>query len=169
MSMRRLLVTFLALTLPCAAAGAASLGYVDMQRVLEESAIGKKVQDELRKEFEPKAQELGKGEAEIRKMQESLSRESALMSTDQVKKKEAEVRQRLESYQKTAGALQQEVAKVQQEKGRSVLAPAQKAVDAVSKQKKLSMVVERSLAGILFLDPALDITADVIKHMDAND
>jgi len=37
----------------------------------------------------------------------------------------------------------------------------------VAKQKKLSMVVERSLAGILYLDKGLDITADVIKTMDA--
>lgn len=169
MSMRHLLVSILILALPCAAAGAASLGYVDMQRVLEESTVGKKVQEELRKEFEPRAQELNKTEAEIRKMQESLSRESALMSSDQVKKKETGIKQRIESYQKDAAVLQQELAKVQQEKGRSVLAPAQKAVDAVSKQRKLSMVVERNLAGILFLDPALDITAEVIKHMDTKD
>ena len=172
MSMCRLLVPVLAslltLALPNAFAEAASLGYVDMQRVLEESSLGKKVQEELRREFEPRAQELGKTEAEIRKMQESLARESALMSTEQVKKKEGEIKQRLEAYQKAGGALQQELSKVQQEKGRTVLVPAQKAVDAVSKQKKLSMVVERNLGGILYLDETLDITADVIKHMDAN-
>jgi outer membrane protein len=90
------------------------------------------------------------------------------MSADQVKKKEAEIKQRIEAYQKAGGALQQEVAKVQQQKGREVMAPAQKAVDAVAKQNKLPMVVERSLTGILYLDPGLDITDDVIKHMDAS-
>lgn len=168
MPIRRLLVPVLALALPFASLQAASLGYVDMQRVLEESTLGKKVQEQLRKDFEPRAQDLGKTEAEIRQLQEGLSRESALMSTEQVKKKEAEIKQRIESYQKAGGALQQELAKVQQEKGRQVMGPAQKAVDAVAKQKKLSMVVERNQAGILFLDPGLDVTADVIKHMDAN-
>lgn len=167
MSIRPLLLPLLALTLPCALAEAASIGYVDMQRVLEESALGKKVQEELRKDFEPRAQALGKTEEEIRRMQESLARESALMSTEQVKKKEAEVNQRIESYQKAGGALQQELAKVQQEKGRSIMVPAQKAVDSVSKEKKLSLVVERSMAGILFLDEALDLTSEVIKRMDA--
>jgi outer membrane protein len=166
MSVSRI-VTILALALPFATLQAASLGYVDMQKVLEQSAQGKKVQEELRQEFEPKAQELGKTEAEIRQLQEALARDSALMSADQVKKKEAEIKQRIEAYQKTGGALQQEVAKVQQQKGREVMAPAQKAVDAVAKEKKLSMVVERSLTGILYLDPGLDITDDVIKHMNA--
>ncbi|MFY9972647.1 MAG: OmpH family outer membrane protein [Chromatiaceae bacterium] len=167
MSIRRI-VTILALALPFATLEAASLGYVDIQKVLEQSTLGKKVQEELRKEFEPRAQELGKTEAEIRQLQETLARDSALMSADQVKKKEAEIKQRIEAYQKAGGALQQEVAKVQQQKGREVMAPAQKAVDAVAKQNKLPMVVERSLTGILYLDPGLDITDDVIKHMDAS-
>jgi outer membrane protein len=168
MPIRRLLVPILAVALPFAAPEAASLGYVDMQRVLEESTLGKRVQEQLRKDFEPRAQDLGKTEAEIRKLQESLARESALMSTDQVKKKETEIKQRIDSYQKAGGALQQELAKVQQEKGREVMGPAQKAVDAVAKQRKLSMVVERNLTGILFLDQGLDITAEVIKHMDSS-
>lgn len=166
MSISRI-VTIVALALPFATLQAASIGYVDMQKVLEQSSQGKKVQEELRQEFEPKAQELGKTEAEIRQLQEALARDSALMSADQVKKKEAEIKQRIEAYQKIGGALQQEVAKVQQQKGREVMAPAQKAVDTVAKEKKLSMVVERSLTGILYLDPGLDITEDVIKHMDA--
>jgi outer membrane protein len=164
----RRIVTILLLALPFATLDAATLGYVDMQKVLEQSALGKKVQEQLRQEFEPRAQELGKTEAEIRQLQERLARDSALMSEAQLKKKEAEVKQRIEAYQKAGGALQQEVAKVQQQKGREVMAPAQKAVDAIAKQKKLSMVVERNLTGILYLDQGLDITEDVIKHMDAN-
>jgi len=164
----RTLVTILALYLPFAAVEAASLGYVDMQKVLEESTLGKRVQEGLRKQFEPRAEELGKTEAEIRQLQEAFSRESPLMSTEQAKKKEAEIKGKIESYQKAGAALQQELAKVQQQKGRELMAPAHEAVDTVAKQKKLSMVVERNLAGILYLDEGLDITAEVIKLMDAN-
>ncbi len=167
MSIRRLSLLMLSLAVPLAAP-AADLGYVDMQRVLEESAVGKVVQEQLRKDFEPKAQTLGKEEQEIRKLQETLARDSALMSKDQVSKKEAEIKKRIEAYQKEAGATQQQLLKVQQEKGREIIGPAQKAVEAVAKQRKLSMVVERSLTGILYLDSGLDITGDVIKYMDAN-
>lgn len=167
MPIHRLIVLMLSLALPLAAP-AADLGFVDMQRVLEESAVGKSVQGQLRKDFEPKAETLNKEEQEIRKLQETLARDSALMSKDQVTKKEAEIKQRIEAYKKEAGAAQQQLLKVQQEKGREIIGPAQKAVDAVAKQKKLSMVVERSLAGILYLDNGLDITADVIKYMDSN-
>jgi len=167
MRIYRSFLLMLSLAVPLSASAAGDIGFVDMQRVLEQSAIGKKVQDQLRKDFEPKAETLNKEELEIRKLQETLKRDSALMSKDQVAKKESEIKKRVEAYQKEAGATQQQLLKVQQEKGREIIGPAQKAVDAVAKQKKLSMVVERSLAGILYLDKGLDITADVIKTMDA--
>jgi outer membrane protein len=167
MPVRPSLVLTLALVLPAAAAQAADIAYVDMQRVLEESALGKKVQDELRKDFEPKAQALGKEEQEIRRLQETLARDAALMSKDQVAKKEAEIKKRIESYQKEAGAVQQTLMKVQQEKGPQVIGPARKAVDAIAKKRKLSMVVERGTSGIVYMEEALDITPEVIKQMDA--
>jgi outer membrane protein len=157
----------LALALPLALAQAADIAYVDMQKILEQSELGKKVQEELRKQFEPKAQTLGKEEQEIRQLQEGLKRDAALMSKDQVAKKEGEIKKRVETYQKQAGAVQQELMRAQQEKGPQILGPARKAVDAIAKKRKLAMVVERSQAGIVFLDETLDITAEVVKQMDA--
>jgi outer membrane protein len=153
--------------LPLSSVSAEEVSYVDMQRVLEESEVGKKVQEDLRKEFEPTAQSLGKEEQEIRTLQETLARDAPLMSKDQVTKKEEELKKRIESYQKDAGKAQQELMKVQQERAREILGPAQKAVTAVAKQKKLSMVVERSMNGILYMDDSRDITEAVIKEMNS--
>ncbi len=146
---------------------ATDIGYVDMQQVLEKSKLGSRVQADLRKDFEPKAKPLGEEEQAIRQLQATLAKESALMSKDQAAKKEAEIKKRIQAYEKTAGAFQQELMKAQQEKGREVLGPAQKAVDAVAKEKKLSVVLERSMAGIVYLDKGLDITGEVVKQMDA--
>ena len=156
----------LSLTLP-GTAQATDIGYVDMQQVVEKSKLGSRVQAELRKDFEPKAKPLGEEEQAIRQLQAALAKESALMSKDQLAKKEADIKKRIQAYEKTAGAFQQELMKAQQEKGREVIGPAQKAVDVVAKQKKLSVVLERGMAGIVFLDPGLDITAEVVKQMDA--
>lgn len=170
--MHRRPVPALALALALAAplalpARAAEIGYVDMQRVLEQSKLGSRVQAELRTTFEPKAKPLADEEQAIRQLQETLARDAALMSKDQLAKKEATIKTRIEAYQQTAAAFQQELAKAQQEKGRQVMGPAQKAVDAVAKRRKLNLVLERSMAGIVFLDKGLDITPEVIGQMDA--
>jgi outer membrane protein len=170
MNKRSILALVLALPLSLAlpeTAGATDIGYVDMQQVIEKSKLGSRVQAELRKDFEPKAKPLGEEEQAIRQLQAALAKEAALMSKDQVAKKETEIKKRIQAYEQTAGTFQQELMKAQQEKGKEVMGPAQKAVDAVAKEKKLSVVLERSMAGIVYLDKGLDITADVVKQMDA--
>lgn len=159
---------FLSLVTPTlATAAAASIGYVDMQQVLEQSRLGKRVQEQLRQEFEPRAREFAEEEKQIQSLRQSLERDKALMSRDQAAKKEKEIQARIEDYQKKTLPLQQELMKVQQEKGREIIAPAREAVTAVAKKKKLGMVVERSLAGMLYLDDALNLTAEVIVELDA--
>ena len=164
-------ILFLALSffmvLPTLAANNGSVGYVDMQKVLEQSKLGQRLQEHLRKEFEPKARQFAEDEKQIQTMQQSLERDKALMSKDQLAKKEKEIQALIENYQKKTLPIQQELMKVQQEKGREIVVPAREAVNAVAKQKKLGMVVERGLSGLLYLDDSLEITADVIKEMDA--
>lgn len=162
------LLLLLSFVLPAQAAGAADLGFVNMQRVIEESKLGQRLQEQLQSEFGPRGQEMAQEENEIREMQKGLERDGALMSADQVSKTEAEIKGRIDAYQEKANALQQELLKAQQTKGREIIAPARESINAVAKKNKLGMVVEPGMSGLLYLDQALDITADVIKHLDAN-
>ncbi|MCG6898201.1 MAG: OmpH family outer membrane protein [Thiocapsa sp.] len=167
---RPLLVLMLLLTfvIPTQAVLAADLGFVDMQKVLEESKLGKRLQEQLRTEFEPRGQEMAREENEIRELQKTLERDGALMSADQVGKKEAEIKTRIDAFQEKAKGIQQELLKAQQEKSREIIAPARDSIKAIANKKKLGMVVEPGMTGLLYLDQGLDITADVIKHLDAN-
>jgi outer membrane protein len=155
------------IALPTLAANNISVGYVDMQQVLEKSKLGKRLQDQLRQEFEPRAKQFAEEEKQIQSLQQSLERDKPLMSKDQVAKKEKEIQTRIEGYQKKTLPIQQELMKVQQSKGREIVAPAREAVNVVAKKKNLSMVLERGLAGMLYIDDSLEITADVIQELDA--
>lgn len=163
----RVLVSIFALALPLAVAQATEVGIVDMQQVIEKSKLGSKVQEQLRKDFEPKAKPLGEEEQAIKQMQATLARDAALMSKDQVEKKKDEIRKRIEAFEKAAAPFQQELMQAQKERGREVVVPAQKAVEAVAKQRKLGMVVDRSINGLVYTDKVLDITSDVVKQLDA--
>ncbi len=157
----------LAIALPASTVGATTIGYVDMQKVLEESKIGRQLQEELRVDFEPRGRALAQEEQEIMQLQQSLKRDAPLMSQAQVAKQESEIKTRIETYQEQATAIQRELMQVQKDKGREIIVPARAAVNAIAKKNKVDMVVERSLAGLLYIDEALDMTADVIKQLDA--
>ncbi|MBK1644726.1 molecular chaperone Skp [Thiocapsa imhoffii] len=146
---------------------ATTVGYVDMQQVLEESKVGKRVQEQLRAEFEPRGQALGEEEQAIRQLQMNLERDGPLMSADQVSAQEAEIQTRIEAFQEQANAIQLEVAKAQQEKSREIIIPARDSINAVAKKKKVGVVLEPGMSGLLYVDEALDLTGDVIKDLDA--
>jgi outer membrane protein len=153
---------------PTHASAADVVGYVDMQKVLEESKLGKRLQEQLREEFEPRGEEMAAEEQEIRKLQQSLERDAPLMSAEQVSKQEADVQKRIEVFQEKANAIQQEIMKVQQTKSREIIGPARDSINAVAKKNKVGMVVEPGMSGLLYIDESLDLTAEVIKHLDAN-
>ncbi|BCU07414.1 OmpH family outer membrane protein [Allochromatium tepidum] len=156
-----------ALSLPVQAPANEGVGFVDMQKVLEESKLGQRLQKQLRDEFEPRTKGFADEEREIARMQQALAKDKPLMSNDQVAKKEQEIKARIEAYQKKTLPIQQELMKAQQEKGREILAPAREALNTVAKKKKLGMVFERGVGGLLYMDEGLDITPDVIEQMDA--
>jgi outer membrane protein len=158
----------LSIIVPTHALAAGVVGYVDMQKVLEESKLGKSLQEELRAEFGPRGEEMAAEEQEIRKLQQGLERDAPLMSADQVSKKEAEVQKRIAAFQEKANAIQQEIMKVQQSKSREIIGPARDSITAVAKKNKVGMVVEAGMSGLLYVDTTLDLTAEVVKHLDAN-
>lgn len=156
----------LALTNPGLAADAVSIGYVDMQQVLEKSKLGQRAQETLKAKFGPKSEEFAKEEQGIRQQQQTLERDKPLMSKDQIKKKEEELQKKVEAFQKTAGATQQELTKEQQKLAQAVVGPAQEVLQALSKEKKIGAVFERNQAGLLYIDSDLDLTKEVIKRLD---
>ena len=148
------------------AADAIHIGYVNMQQVLEESKLGKLAQGTLKEKFGPRSEEFAKEEAAVRQQAATLERDKPLMSKDQISKKEAELKDKMDALQKQFSGVQQELAKEQQKLAQAIIGPAQEAVQALSKEKKMSVVFERSQAGLLFIDEGLDMTKEVIKRMD---
>jgi outer membrane protein len=148
-------------------ASAQSVGFVDMERVLQESDAGKAAQAKLAEQFGDEQQAFGQREQEIRQLQAALERDKPLMSKAQVQKKEEDIKARVEQFEKDFSEIQRAVMKAQQEEGQKVLAPARTAVNSVAEKKKLAAVFEASQAGLLYLGDSADITEEVINALNA--
>ncbi|MBK1706796.1 OmpH family outer membrane protein [Halochromatium glycolicum] len=147
---------------------ASEIGYVDMQRVLEESDLGKAAQANLEERFGGEQQAFAREEAEIRQMQQQLERDRPLMSAEQVEKKETELRERIKRFEEEFTQIQRQLAQAQQQEGNKILQPAREAVISVAKKRKLDAVFEANQSGVVYLDDEGDITDEVIKTMNAN-
>jgi outer membrane protein len=147
---------------------ASEIGYVDMQRVLEESDLGKAAQANLEERFGGEQQAFAREEAEIRQMQQQLERDRPLMSAEQVEKKETELRERIKRFEEEFTQIQRQLAQAQQQEGNKILQPAREAVISVAKKRKLDAVFEANQSGVVYLDDEGDITDEVIKTMNAS-
>lgn len=148
-------------------AAAEGIGYVDMERVLQESALGKAAQARLEERFGARQQPFAEEAEAIRRLQQTLERDKPLMSKAQVGKSEAEIKTRIEKFEAQTADVQKEIMAAQQEEGRKLIPPAREAVQSVAKQKKLAVVFEANASGVMYLDEAADITDAVIGALDA--
>jgi outer membrane protein len=161
------LLALLILTAPAAAAGPSAIGYVDMERVLQDSEMGRKATAELEKKFGGKQQELAQEEQAIRQLQQTLNRDQALISQAELDKRTSEIQKRIMELQKKAAAIQQEVSKEQAGLLEEILVVTRQEAAKLAREKKLAALFERSRSGLLYIDDSLDVTGDVIKRLNA--
>lgn len=160
----------LALLLLCFALSvdaAPRLGYVDMQRVLDESQLGQQAQRTLQEKFAEPQRKLAQEEQALLKLQKETQRDAALMSKETLEKRKREIQTRFEKLQRAAAEVQQALAQEQMKLGAKIIKPAKKAIAALAKQKKLRAIFERNQSGLLYIDEGLDLTDAVIRRLDA--
>lgn len=163
----RALLALILLACAPAVALAQGIAYVDMERVLQESAMGQAAQQRLEQRFGERQQPFAEEELAIRRMQAQLDRDKPLMSAAQVERTEREIKERIERLEQDFEGVQREVMQAQQEEGRRLIEPARQAVIAVAKEKKLTLVFEASQLNAIYIDEAAEITDAVIAAMNA--
>ena len=169
--MKRVLFPILPILLmiPVSAMGSGSIGYVDMQVVLDKSKMGQQAQQLLKEKFAGRQQEFSEEEQAIRRFQQTLARDQALMSQEELDKKTADIQERLRTFQQKTAQAQQELLQEQNKLASQILEPAQAIIAAVAKGREVSAVFERRQSGLLYVDEALDLTAEVVKRLDAQE
>jgi outer membrane protein len=168
-SMKRFasLVALALFSSPLLAADAGPIGYVDMQRVIEQSKLGKQAEATLKEKFSDPQAELQKEQQAIRQLQETTSRDAALMSEAELEKRKKELQERVAKLQRDAATAQQELAQEQAKLGAGIIRPAQEIIAELAKEKELSAVFERGQSGLLYIEDGLNLTDEVVKRLNA--
>jgi outer membrane protein len=154
------------------------MGVVDMQRISQESLLGKsyatkmdQLESEIRSELTKRQNQIAQIDAAIKALQEELQKQSSILSADAVEKKQQEIVKKNRDRQATTEDSQADIQRMQQ----AAQAKAQEfqvefnqkiqpILQAVGKEKGLDFVLDR--ATIVLINPELDITRDVIVKAD---
>ena len=158
------LVVMAALVLGTTAAYAEEfkLGFVDMQRALNETDDGRKAKAALKKVFDQKQKELDEQQAALKKDIEDLDKKRTLLPADQVREKEAELQQRMQKVQQTYLRHQQDLSGKEQEATAKIYERMNKIIQKIATTENFSMIVDKS--ALVFAKPHLDLTNELIRR-----
>lgn len=168
MKLTRVFAAAMATLLVTAGAQAAEvkIGYIDLQKAIQETSAGKKAKKELEKEFNAKKDDLQKRQANIKKMQEDLEKKKGVMTEEARASKAAELQQEMMKYNDFLGQSQSTMQKKEQELTKPVLEKLQATIDKIAKDGGYTMILEKSEQAVLWAKKDVDLTDTVVKEFE---
>lgn len=161
--MKKMMIFTLFLTLALPAYADILIGKVDIQKVLITVKEGVTVKNKLKKEFDTRQQILTKEEEKIRKQQELFKKQSLVLNDKKKVAKENEIKQQIAALQQKSIKFQKEIQEMEQKLKTPILKRVKEIVEEVSKNEKVDMTFEVSMAPIIYAKKQKDITDNVIK------
>lgn len=152
--------------LSTANAAEVKIGYIDMQKAIQETTAGKKAKKELEKEFNAKKADLQKKESDLKKMNEDLEKKKVALSDDVKAKKVQELQQEMLKFQREVGESQLTIQKKERDLTAPILEKLQAAVDKVAKEGGYTMILEKSEQSVLWAKKEIDLTDSVVKEFE---
>jgi outer membrane protein len=143
------------------------VGFVDMQRALNETEDGRKAKAQLKKVFDQKQKELDEQQVELKKAIEDLDKKRTLLPADKVHEKEAELQERMQKVQQTYLRHQQDLSAKEQEATAKIFERMNRIISKIAIAENFSMIFDR--AGVVFAKPHLDMTNELIRRYNSGE
>jgi len=158
------LVALVALMASVPAWSETKIGYVDFQRLADESPQMKVVRDAMQAEFGPKQRELQTEAQNGKARQDKLTKDAATMSDDQKARAEKELRDLQRDLERKNAELQDDFNARRNEEMSRLQKSLVEEVRAYAKAQNYDLIV----AEAIYATPALDITPQILSALQAH-
>ena len=129
--------------------------------VVSKSADGKRIQESIKRKSEELGKPFGQKQKDLAKEVEDFQKQASVMKEDAKKRKAEELEKKMQDFQKQGADAEKQLQQFQEKELAPLFQKLEGAVKAVAQQDKLDMVLDKRNAGLLFMDPKLDITDKV--------
>lgn len=139
------------------------IGYVDLQKSLNESEQGKEAKASFNKRVEELQRTLDEKQNELKKLQEELEKQKGLLTPEARGDKEKTYQQKIKDAQRFAKDSQEELQQKDAELTRKIINDLKDIIKKVGSEEAYTIILERGEAAVLFAAEGVDITDRVIK------
>lgn len=141
----------------------AKVGYINLQRLVNESEMGKDARKDLAKLRENKEKAVAKLQKEVTDLRDEINK-NPKMSTEERQKKAEELQKLYKEYQRLVQDAKEDIVREDRQLVQIILEKADGVLKTVAKKKGYTMILKDPNA-VGYLDPSVDITDDILKEL----
>ena len=170
MNVRTTLALVLALLCALAASARAAemkIGYVDLQRALNESEAGKAAKERFKVQVDKLQVDLKKKKDQLDGMKEQLEKKASVMKPDEARNLESDYQKKLRDFERAYKDSQGELQQKDNELTVELLKELQVVIEEFGKEQGYSIILEQSSSSVLYGAADLDLTEQIIARYNA--
>ncbi len=139
------------------------IGYVDLQKALNEAEAGKKAKETFKGEVDRMENSLEKKKQELEKLKDELEKKGLLLKEEERDSLERDYRQKLRDFERQYKDSQQELQIKDRELTGRILEDLRQVVQAMGEEGSYTVILEGNNTVVLYGSKAIDLTETVIK------
>ncbi len=149
------------------AAAEQKIGYVDLQRALNEVEEGRAAKAQLTRDFDEKQKRLDVAQEDLKRMKADLDKQAVVMADDAKREKQAELDRKFMEVQGLFVQLQKELSDREREMTRGIFDKMHAIIREIAEAEGFTMVFEKTDSGLLFAPASLDLTNELVRKYNA--
>lgn len=163
-------LALLLLVLLCAASvssAEAKVGYVDLQRALNNCEAGKAAKEKISVKVKDYEAQIEQKQKEMKKLKDDLDKQGLILSEDKRAAKKRDFDQKLKDLERFTKDIQEELQQQDSEFTRQIITDFSKIINEVGAKEGYTVILEKTESALLYADPSADLTDKAIKAYDA--
>jgi len=144
------------------------IGFIDAQKILEESKEGKRIKAVMEEFVKSRQKIIDLDEEELKKLEDDFTKQSPVLSADARKAKEEEFQKKMASYQKRSATLNKEVQEKKMEGLKEFNDKLEAVVKQIAEKEGYQFIFDRNEQGgtVVYANASYDITPKIIEQID---
>jgi len=156
-----------AFTLLAEAQQTIKVGIINSQEILEKSIEGKKVIAQLEERNRKNQQDLSKLDEQIRQLETKLNTQQLTMTQEAILSLSADLERKRTERQRMAEDANRDMQELQQRLFLKIQSEVMPVIAKLGQEKGIDLMLDLRASGVLYFNPAIDLTDEVIKRYDA--
>jgi len=157
-------IAFASIASVAVAEGPTKLGYVDLQKALNESEAGKRAKEEFKSQVDKLQASLKKQKDDIDSMKDQLEKKSLVMKEDERNNLEEEYRRKLRDFERNYKDSQADLQRKDNELTGGIIKELQEVIREYGEREGYLFILENTSSAVLYGAKGADLTDEIIRQ-----